>query len=295
MPATWELSTGAGVPIGVVDTGVDLGHEDLDGRVVAYTSCVGSGGDPSRCEGSGQDDQGHGTHVAGIAAVLRGNGRGVAGVAPDAELVVAKVLRADGAGTVEDVSAGIRWVMDQGAQVVNLSLGDAGILVGSLLGANPLVETIEEAWSRGAVPVWASGNSNLLGLGLEGLSGDDVPAVIVGATGRDGRVATYSTSTGNARWAILAPGGTGGLPDEDDVYSTFWRSGAEHSYAHLAGTSMAASHVSGVVALLLARGLSPSEAVERVLATADTSVDCGLNSPTCRGRIDAAQAVKSTR
>lgn len=287
----WAVSTGKGVRIGIVDTGVDLAHEDLAGQVVAHTNCVGSGGDPGRCQGSGQDDQGHGTHVAGIAAAVRGNGQGVAGVAPDAELVVAKVLAANGSGSIDDVSAGIRWVVDHGAQVVNLSLGDAAVLVGGLLGGDALGKTIEEAWARGAVPVWASGNSNTLGLGLEGLSGEDVSAIMVGATGRDDRVTVYSTSTGNARWAVLAPGGTGGTPDEDDVYSTFWQPGEENAYAYLAGTSMAAPHVSGLVALLLAMGLDPQAAVERILATADTSVDCGLNSGTCRGRIDAARAV----
>lgn len=287
----WAVSTGKGVRIGIVDTGVDLDHEDLAGKVVAHANCVGSGGDPGRCQGSGQDDQGHGTHVAGIAAAIRGNGRGVAGVAPDAELVVAKVLAGDGTGSTADVSAGIRWVVDQGAQVVNLSLGDAAVLVGGLLGGDPLGATIQEAWNRGAVPVWASGNSNMLGLGLEGLSAEDVPAIMVGATGRDDRVTVYSTSTGSARWAVLAPGGTGGVPDEDDIYSTFWQPGEENSYAYLAGTSMAAPHVSGLVALLLAMGLEPRAAVDRILATADTSVSCGLTAGTCRGRIDAAQAV----
>src|ERR1044072_5995261 len=122
--AAWSRTTGAGIRIGIVDTGVDLEHEDLAGKVVESTSCVGAKGDPAKCNGSAQDDQGHGTHVSGIAAALKDNGKGVAGVAPDAQLVVAKVLGANGTGSGEDVTAGIKWVVDHGAKIVNLSLGD---------------------------------------------------------------------------------------------------------------------------------------------------------------------------
>src|SRR6266853_176958 len=64
----WARTTGAGIRIGVVDTGVDIGHEDLAGKIVASTNCIGAAGVPARCSGTGQDDNGHGTHVAGIAA-----------------------------------------------------------------------------------------------------------------------------------------------------------------------------------------------------------------------------------
>ena len=123
-PAAWARTTGAGVKIGIVDTGVDLGHEDLAGKIVAHTSCLKSKGDPNNCLGSGQDDVGHGTHVAGIIAAIKDNGIGVAGVAPDAELVVAKVADSGGGIAIDDANAGIRWVVDHGAKIVNLSLGD---------------------------------------------------------------------------------------------------------------------------------------------------------------------------
>ena len=80
----WSATTGVGVRIGVVDTGVDLNHEDLAGKVVAHTACLGTGGNPALCTGSAQDEHGHGTHVSGIAAAHRDNQRGIAGVAPDA-------------------------------------------------------------------------------------------------------------------------------------------------------------------------------------------------------------------
>ncbi|HVL93882.1 MAG TPA: S8 family serine peptidase [Acidimicrobiales bacterium] len=286
-PAAWPTATGSGVRIGVVDTGIDLNHEDLAGKVVASVSCVGAAGDPTQCSGSAQDDNGHGTHVAGIAAATKDNGRGVAGVAPDAHLVVAKVLAADGSGNDGDVTAGIKWAVDNGARVVNLSLGD-NFLLTSLLGTS-LREGIEYAWSRGAVPVLAAGNTNLLGLGSSNYG--TLPAIVVGATDRFDRVTSYSSPLGTARWSIVAPGGAGGGTDAEKVLSTFWDEDEPNAYKALAGTSMAAPHVAGAVALLLGQGLSPQAAVDRVLSSANAAVSCGVGSLTCRGRLDVGKAV----
>ena len=289
-PHAWDSSTGAGIRIGIVDTGIDLAHEDLAGKVVADTSCIGSGGDPGRCTGSGQDEQGHGTHVAGIAAAAKDNQVGIAGVAPAAELVVAKVLGATGAGTTEDINAGIRWVVDHGAKVVNLSLGDPNYLITSLSGT-ALSEGIEYAWSHGAIPVVASGNTNPFGLGLLGSSEyGTMNAVVVGATGPSDQVAPYSSPVGNAKWSIMAPGGIGGGLPATDILSTIWKQGERNQYAALAGTSMAAPHVAGALALLLAQGYDQDGAVERLLSTADRSVSCGLNGGNCAGRLDVARA-----
>ena len=289
--AAWANTTGTGVRIGVVDTGVDLAHEDLAGKVVAHANCSGSLGDPAKCQGSAQDDQGHGTHVSGIAAALKDNAKGIAGVAPGADLVVAKVLSSSGSGAIEDVTGGIKWVVDQGARVVNLSLGDPNMVITSLLGGgNNLRDGIEYAWSHGAVPVVAAGNSNTLGLGLESSPYGDINAVVVGATGPDDKMASYSTSTGEAKWAIVAPGGAGNGNKADDVLSTFWRAGTPNAYEALAGTSMAAPHVSGAVALLLAQGYTPLSAVQRLLDTVDKTISCGSSSPTCQGRLDVAKA-----
>jgi len=276
-PAAWAAARGAGVTIGVVDTGVDLGHPDLAGKISATADCVGR----ACADGGGQDANGHGTMVSGVAAATAGNGRGVAGVAPDARLVVAKVLAPNGEGRVEDINAGIRWVVDRGAKVVNLSLGDPQFLVTSVLGT-PLRTGIEYAWSRGAVPVLASGNYNTGVAELGSQNYGSLNALVVGATDRGGGVASYSSAIGNAKWGAVAPGGSGAGGADNNVISTYL--GGE--YAASAGTSMAAPHVSGALAVLLSQGLSPAAAVERLLGTLDR-IPCGRG---CQGRLNLAAA-----
>ena len=284
-PEAWAHTTGQGVRVGIVDTGVDLTHEDLVGRVVDSTSCVGAAGDQSKCNGSAQDDQGHGTHVAGIIAANKDNNIGIAGVAPDAQLVVAKALNAAGEGNEDDINAGIKWVVDHGAKVVNLSLGDPNFIFTSLLGTS-MRDGIEYAWQHGAVPVVAAGNSDLMGLGLGSSNYGDLDALIVGATGPDDKVTSYSSPIGSAKWGILAPGGAGDGDKTHDIWSTFWVKGKTNSYEALAGTSMATPHVVAAVALLLAEGLSPQQAIDRLIKTADTKVACD----NCTGRLDLAKA-----
>ena len=287
-PNAWTKTTGAGIRIGIVDTGVDLAHEDLAGRVVEHTSCVDTQGDQAKCEGTAQDVYGHGSHVAGIAGAARDNGVGVAGVAPDAPLVVVRAFSETGSASQADVIAGIKWVVDHGAKVVNLSLGEALFVTSATFGTG-LVEGIDYAWSHGAVPVLSSGNEDLFGLGIGSNEYGDLNALVVGATGPDKQVASYSSPTGNAKWALVAPGGSGGS-DEENILSAWWREGEQNQYEYVAGTSMAAPHVSGAVALLLAQGLTQQEAVDRLLATADKSVACGPNSPTCVGGLNVAAA-----
>jgi thermitase len=290
------VSTGQGVRIGIVDTGVDLGHQDLAGKVVDNASCVNSGGDPSKCSGSAQDDNGHGTHVSGIAAADTNNGVGVAGAAPQAQLVVAKVLDSNGSGSFSDVNGGIKWVVDHGAKVVNLSLGDATPIVPGVLGQNSIADGITYTWNHGAVPVLAAGNTNYFGLGSQNYG--DSNAIVVGATGADGHVASYSSPPGTAKWAVVAPGGDGsdstGQPSCDGaarprcVVSTYWAAGQATSYAFDEGTSMATPHVAGTVALLLAKGDNQTQAVSDILSSANKSIAGECH---CAGRLDASSAV----
>jgi len=283
-PEAWAHTTGRGVRVGIVDTGVDLTHEDLAGHIVESTSCLNTDGNTLKCNGSAQDDFGHGTHVAGIAAATKDNGLGVAGVAPDAKMVVAKVFKGSTADEA-DVIAGIKWVVDHGAKVVNLSLGDPNFVFTSLLGTG-MRDGIEYAWSHGAVPVVAAGNSDLMGLGLGSSNYGDLDAIVVGATGPDDTVTSYSSPIGSAKWGILAPGGAGDGNKDHDIWSTFWKSGTPNAYEALAGTSMATPHVVGAVALLLAEGLTPQQAIERLINTSDAKVACD----NCKGRLDLAKA-----
>jgi subtilisin family serine protease len=289
------MSTGAGVSIGIVDTGIDLAHHELGPKVVpgGAATCMNTNGDPNACKtgpGAGQDDNGHGSFVSGEVAAVTNDGYQIAAVAPDARLVVAKVMDAGGQGTISDINAGIEWVIAHGAQVVNLSLGADTTILGG--GGQALAPGLDYAWNHGVVPVIASGNSNVLGiLGSSGYG--NINAVVVGATARSGQEASYSSPLAGTKWAILAPGGDG--PDCNPptnsgncVISTYWQAGHSDSTAFAQGTSMATPIVAGVVAQLLGMGLSKDQAVATVLSTAVKRQGCG-----CSGEVDAAAAVRS--
>ena len=288
-PGAWAKGTGANITIAIVDSGVDLAHPDLKDKVIGHVNCVGSGGDVSKCVDGGQDDNGHGTHVAGIAAAETNNAQGVAGVAPDASILDVKVLSqncdpvmgCDATGTTDDVAAGIRYAADHGAAVINLSLGNASQ---SLFGP-AFQDAIDYAFNKGpdgAIPVIAAGNDYVLP------SGGALNAIVVGALDKDGSKSQYANSVGDAQWALMAPGGE---PDTADtcksspsgVLSTYL-----NGYACLAGTSMAAPHVSGAAAVLRGMGLSKQATIDRLLATAKKMDPAAVYGA---GALDLAAAV----
>ncbi|HEX2039474.1 MAG TPA: S8 family serine peptidase [Acidimicrobiales bacterium] len=283
--AAWSTGTGKGVTIAIVDTGVHLTHEDLAGKLVPGQNFVTDGTAP-------QDDNGHGTHVAGIAAAIANNRVGVFGVAPDVRIMPVRVLHGPGGrGSGEDVEAGIRWAADNGAQVINLSLGED--LQGLPLMSPTFADSVEYAFRKGAICVVAAGNDALRSSGFT----TDTNALIVTATTQADTKASYASDVGallngTPKWGMAAPGGAGGQPNEDDILSTFWTSaGRNDQYAWAAGTSMAAPHVAGAAAILRGLGLSAEQAAARLTATAKDLGAAGPDDTYGHGRLDVAKAV----
>jgi subtilisin family serine protease len=261
-PAAWARGAlGAGATIAIVDTGVDLNHPDLKGKLLPGVDLVSD----ETCTPGAQDLNGHGTHVAGIAAAATNNGIGVAGVAPLAKILPVRVLDATGSGTDTDIDAGIRWAADHGASVINLSLGnDIPVVDVSNLGA-----AVDYAWSHGAVVVAAAGNSTMP---LCSFPAASTHAICVAATDSSGSPAYYSNFplSLNGNLALRAPGGSGQGDCTSDIWSTYWPGATGQDaelcpptgYEPLAGTSMAAPFVSGVAAMLRGAGLSNQQVVD---------------------------------
>lgn len=214
--AAWEATKGAGQVIAVVDTGVDLRHPDLEANLwtnpgeTADDETDGDGNEKDGdlhgydfvdLDGDPDDYHDHGTHVAGTAAAVEGNELGIAGVVPDAQIMAVRVLDGNGSGSTADIAAGIRYAAEEGADVINLSLGGpAGD------GDQAMADEVAVARTEGAVVVAAAGN--------EGVDNDVEPhspcvlpeptdgqpldnLICVAATDRDGNLAVFSSSTGS--------------------------------------------------------------------------------------------------
>ncbi len=219
-PEAWDTETGdAGVIIAILDTGIDLDHPELLGKLVAGYDFINSDSNP-------QDDNGHGTHVAGIAGAGSNNSVGIAGVCWGCSLMPVKVLGADGYGPFSQIVAGIEFAADNGANVINLSLGSETY-------SQSLQDAVDYAYTLGCVVIGASGNFNH----------DDpfYPAAcnnVIGVTALDHDDIKYQLA-GFGGWVDLAAPGVGIISTVfNDTYSTW------------SGTSMAAPFVSGVAGLL---------------------------------------------
>ncbi|HVF54427.1 MAG TPA: S8 family serine peptidase [Actinomycetota bacterium] len=295
-PRAWAESRGKGTIIAIVDTGVDLGHPDLARNVLAA-----KGKDVVDGDADAQDENGHGTHVAGIAAAVAGNGIGIAGVAPRAKILPVRVLDADGSGSVEGVAAGIRYAAEHGADVVNLSLGfGGGIGIGILDGLiggdlGPIHDAISFAISKGAVVVVAAGNDSV---DVCDKTAADPMVLCVGSSTRSDTLSSFSNKDGSMKQTYLvAPGGDGETCD-GDIFSTVLRT-AEHrcspeaGYAAYAGTSMATPMVAGVAAMLVAEGMNNKQIVRCITKTADDLGADGRDGTFGYGRLNALRAVKA--
>ncbi|MFA6582898.1 MAG: S8 family serine peptidase [Elusimicrobiaceae bacterium] len=237
----WARNTGRGVKVGIVDTGVDLDHPNLKANIVASFNAI----TPNT---TGDDDNGHGTHVAGtIAGVLNGP-NGVTGVAPEAKIYAAKVLSASGSGSLSSVVSGIQWVVSQKVSVINMSLG-------SPQGSEAIAKAVKAAKAAGVTVVCAAGNDS----GPVNYPAAYPESVAIAASDSSDKITSFSSR--GPQIAFIAPG--------KDIPSTFKDGG----YRTLSGTSMASPHVAGLAVLAVAAGAKTPEQVIAKLKAASVKLN----------------------
>ncbi len=270
MPQAWDLTKTAGTQtVAVLDTGIDAGHPDLAGRVLAGHNEINPAASPN-------DDAGHGTMTAGIIGANTNNGVGVAGVAWNVKILPVKVLDQDGNGYDSDIIDGVTWAANNGARVINMSLGGDG--------DNSLLhDAITAAVNKGVVVVAAAGNS--------GSASPSYPAsypevLSVAATDNNGALTSFSTQ---GDWVdIAAPGwkiiSTGPRSLTPAGYLPYWTN---------SGTSFSAPMVAGVAALLRNKypTYTPAQIMARLKSTARDAGPRGLDPYYGAGILDAYNAL----
>ncbi len=287
----WKKATGRGVVVAVVDTGVQANHADLKGHVLAGRDFVAPGT-------SASDENGHGTHVAGIISAVANNKRGIAGLAPSSRILPVRVLDNRGEGSSDDVAKGIIWAVKAGAKVINLSLGSSQSDTAGQ-------QAIAYAVSKNVVVVAAAGNDGCGGGGLLGLGGGggllglggpphsypaEYPNVLaVGAINSDGSVASYSNC--GEYVDVVAPGSS--------IVSTMIGNPSSQlgcqagsGYCYLSGTSMATPYTAAAAALKieqLGKGWKQSTVRSRLQSTATDIQEQGRDDRSGYGIINPAR------
>lgn len=253
----WNVTSGStSVIVAVLDTGINAAHPEFAGRLVEGYDFVNGDADPA-------DDNGHGTHVAGIVAAGL-EGTGTVGMCPDCRIMAVKVLNQNSGGKWSTVSQGILFAVDHGARVINLSLG-------AEVSSQTLQSAIEYAYRKNVVVVAAAGNNNR--------GNAFYPAAIPSV------IAVAATNSSDSRWEssnfgeyidVAAPGHM--------IYNAF-----KDDYATLSGTSMAAPFVSGLAGLVVSRQphLTPDEVASLIAGNAQDLGDAGKDIYFGAGRIDA--------
>jgi len=228
-PKVWEQTKGKGMTVAILDTGCDLTHPDLKERIIGGRNFTN---DDNGSEDVYRDYNGHGTHVAGTIAATQ-NQQGVVGVAPEANLLIVKVLDKNGSGQYEWIINGINYAIEQKVDIISMSLGGPEDV-------SELHEAIQKAVENHILVVCAAGNE---GDGQDATNEFDYPGsynevISVGAINLDRRISDFSNS--NNEVDLVAPG--------ESILSTY----LDGKYAKLSGTSMATPHVSGALALIKA-------------------------------------------
>lgn len=269
VPEAWNIHLGTDkVKVAVLDTGVDMGHDDLKANLdTANARNFVDKDAPTNPD----DDYGHGTHVAGLIAASANNALGIAGVAPGCRVMPVRVLGVEG-GSTANLIQGIDWAVSKGAKVINMSLGSTQY-------SRAEEDAIKRAIARGVVVVAAAGNEALSGNpvnypgAIEGVVSVAAVRATVDANGQ--YAAPYfraDFSTFNPFVTVAAPG--------SDILSTIPRrfqapgaSAVDAPYAYASGTSMAAPLVAGVVALMLSKDekLTPQQVLAKLRSSADGS------------------------
>ncbi len=264
-PEAWPLSKGAGVLIAVLDTGTDYAHPDLSGKVRTDIDYDYINGDFNA-----MDDNGHGTHVSGIAAAATNNSQGVAGLGWEATILPLKVLDDKGRGSTAQLIPAIHYAADQGVKVINMSLG------GATACPSTLQDAVNYAYSRGVLLVAAAGNDG----GNQTVFPANCDHVLGVAATTSSDTRAYFSNYGD-HVSVAAPG--------TEIYSTLPGSG----YSYMQGTSMATPFVAGLAAMVYAYfpSYTPDQVASAILDNAKDLDSPGWDMYSGCGRIDAFKSL----